>query len=128
MFNTTNLNATSQRSKKFLGFLFCISKIYIKFWIIFKKTCASEVICFWNYRLQKAPLRKCLNSFVSEDSWTVNILKGLKHCLKLESSIFVIFFNHSGRKSVRQSLSYQYIKSWDCLLTYWHPMTSILSQ
>ena len=32
---------------------------------------------------------------VSQHLWTVNILKGLKHCLNLHRNIFVIFFDNS---------------------------------
>ena len=35
-------------------------------------------MCFWNYRLQKAWLLKCLKSPLSEHLWTGNMLKGLK--------------------------------------------------
>ena len=31
---------------------------------------------------------------VSEHLWTVNMLKGPKHCLNLHGSVFVIFFDH----------------------------------
>ena len=34
--------------------------------------------------------------------------------------------DHCKRNSVRKSLSYWHGKSWDCLLTYWLPMKSIL--
>ena len=69
-----------------------------------KKIWALEIICFWNYRLQKAGLLKCLKSPVSEHLWTVNMLKGPKHCINLHGSIFVIFFDHSERKSARKTL------------------------
>ena len=36
---------------------------------------------------------------VSEHLWTVNMLKGPKDCLNLRGSIFVMFFDHSERKS-----------------------------
>ena len=36
---------------------------------------------------------------VSEQLWTVNMLKGPKDCLNLQGSIFVKFFDHSERKS-----------------------------
>ena len=39
-------------------FFFCISGIYIKFEILWEKRWASEIICLWNYRLQKAELPK----------------------------------------------------------------------
>ena len=54
--------------------------------------------------------------------------QGPKHCLNINGSIFVIFFDHSERKSAPNILFKEYLKSWDCLLTYCHPMTSILSQ
>ena len=58
----------------------------------------SEVICFWNYSLQKAALIKSLKSLVLEHLWTVNILKGPKHCFNLHGRIFVIFLDHSETK------------------------------
>ena len=45
----------------------------------------------WSYLKAQKP--------VSEYLWTVNMLKGMKHCLKLHGSIFVIFFDHSQGKS-----------------------------
>ena len=64
-----------------------------------KKKRSSELICFWNDTLQKAVLLKSLKSPVSEHLWTVNMLKGPKHCLNLHGTVFVIFFDHSQRKS-----------------------------
>ena len=52
--------------KKKISNFFCICEIYIKFGILSKKRCASEVICFWNYTLQKVGLLKCLKSPISE--------------------------------------------------------------
>ena len=60
------------------------------------------MICIWNYRLQKSGLIKCLKSNVSEHLWTVNILKGPSDYLNLHVTIFVIFFDHSERKSARK--------------------------
>ena len=36
--------------------------------------------------------------------WTVNILKGPKHCLNLHGSIFVIFSDHSEKQSAQKNL------------------------
>ena len=69
-----------------------------------KKKWASEIICFWNYTLQKAGLLICPKSPVSEHLWTLNILKGPKHCKNLHGSIFITFFDHSERKSARKYL------------------------
>ena len=77
---------------------FCTSEIYIKFGILWRKRWVSDVICFLNYRLQKARLLKCLKRPVSEYFRPVNILKAPKHCLNIHSGIFIIFFDHSERK------------------------------
>ena len=113
--------------KNFLNF-FCISGISIKFWKISKKGWASEVISYWNYRHEKGQLLKCPKNSVSERLWTVNMLNGPKHCLNPHDSIFVIFFDHSQRISAPKTFFQKYLKSWDCLLTYWHPMTCIFSK
>ena len=94
----------SPNQKIFSEFFFFISGIYIKFEILWKKTWASEVICFWNYRLQKAGLLKWLKSPVSAHLWTVNMLKWAKKCLDLHGNIFVIFFDHSERKSAPKNI------------------------
>ena len=128
MSNATNSKAIFSKSKN-IFWVFCfISGIDITFEILWKKKWISELISFWNYRLQKAALLKCLKSFVSEYLWTLNMLKAPKDCLDLHGSILVIFFDHSESKSARKILFWHYLKSWDCLLTYWHPLTSILSQ
>ena len=49
---------------------------------------------FRNYRLRKMWLDKCLKIPVSEDSWTVKIASGLKHCCNLNDSTFSTFTNH----------------------------------
>ena len=46
---------------------------------------------FRNYRLRKTWLDKCLKIPVSEDSWTVKIASGLKHCCNLNDSTFSTF-------------------------------------
>ena len=49
-----------------------------------------------------------------------------KHCWNLTPSTFVKFIDHWPVKWVRKRLSYWHAKSWDCLLTHWLPMKSIL--
>ena len=61
------------------------------------------MICFWNYSLQKAALFKCLESPISEKLWTVDRLKGPKHCLNLQGSIFVRFFDDAEWKSAQKT-------------------------
>ena len=53
---------------------------------------------------------------VSEHLWTVNILKGPKQCCNQNGSIFIIFFDHSERKSALEPLFWKYLKSWDSFL------------
>ena len=90
-FNATNSNAIISKSKNTSWFFFWISSIYIKYWILWNQGWASKVFFFWNYRLQIAVLLKCVKSCVYEHLWTVNMLKGRKHWLKLRSIIFVEF-------------------------------------
>ena len=63
---------------------------------------------------------------VSEDRSTSNIVNVPKHCWNLYHSTFIIFIFHWKGNSLRKSLSYWYTKSWDCLLTHWLQMKSIL--
>ena len=92
MFNTTNSNAIISKSKNIFSIFFCISEIYIKFGIFWKEIWASEVICFWNYRLQKAGLFKWQKSPISEHLWTVNILKTTERFLKSARQYFSHIF------------------------------------
>ena len=128
MFNTNSSNANISKWKNIFSIFFCIPETYIKFGILSKKRSPSEFPCFWNFRLPKGGLFKCFKSPVSQHLWPVNMLKGPKHCLNLHGRILVTFFDHSERKSAQKILFYYYLKSWDCLLTYWHPMTNTLSQ
>ena len=50
---------------------------------------------FWTYGLQKTWLDKCLKSPLSDDASTSNMVNGPKHCLKLNDSALIIFFDPS---------------------------------
>ena len=126
--NATNSNAIVSKSKNIFWTFFSLSRIYIKFGTLSKKSWASQVISYWNYRLEKAELLKCPKNHISGQLWRANMLKGPKHCLNPHGSSFVIFFDHSEKRSAPKTLFSKYLKPWDCLLTYWHLMTSILSQ
>ena len=82
VFNKTNWNAITSKSENIFWISFCISGIYIKFGILWKRRWASEVICFWNYTLQKAGLLKCPKSPISEHFWTANMFKRSETLLK----------------------------------------------
>ena len=55
---------------------------------------------FRNYRLSKFCLDRSLNSVVSEDPSTFNMLKSPKHLWNLHESTFIIFFSHSEDKMI----------------------------
>ena len=69
---------------------------------------------------------KFLKSPILEDPSTRNMVNVPKHCWNLHHSTFIIFFDHWQVNWVRKRLSYWHAKSWDCLLTHWLPMKSIL--
>ena len=54
--NATNSNAIISKPKNICSIFFWISAIFIKFIILWEKRWDAEVICFWNYRLQKPGL------------------------------------------------------------------------
>ena len=72
-------------------------------------------------------LLNCLKSPASKHPWTVNLLKSPKHCWNLHDTRFMIFFRHSKRTSVGKSICLWYLKSYDFLLTHWHPMSRTLN-
>ena len=104
VFNATNSNAYISKWKNIFWIFFCISFIYIKFVTLWKKKMASEVICYWNYKLQKAALLKCPKSPVSEHLWALNMLKCPKDFLNLHGNIFIIFSDQSELKSAPRTL------------------------
>ena len=70
-----------------------------------KKSWASELMYFRNYRRRKTCLCKYLKSHNSVHPRIVNMLKGLNHCWNLDDNRFSGFFCHCERTSVRQCLS-----------------------
>ena len=64
-----------------------------------KKKMGLRGYLFWNNWLQKGDLLKCPKSLMSEHLWTVKMLKCPKGCLNMHDSIFIIFFDHSEKKS-----------------------------
>ena len=101
MLNGTNSNAIISKSKNISWIFFWISRIYIKFGIISKKTWASQVISLWNYRQEKAELLKCRKSHC------VGTLMGRQHFKGSETLL----------KSARQYF-------YDLFWTLWKKITS----
>ena len=97
-------NGITCKPKNVFWIFLIISKIYIIFGILWSKRWASKIICFLNYRLQKAELLKCIQSPASEHLSKANMLKGPENSLNLHKRILVIFFGHSGRYSARKIL------------------------
>ena len=81
---------------------------------------------FWNYRLRKRWIDKSLKSPVKEDPSTGHMVNRPKHCWNLKDTTFTIFIDPCECSSGLKSLSEWYVKSWNCLLIHWVPMTSIL--
>ena len=106
MSSETNSNAIISKSKNIFSIFFWISQIFIKFVLLCKKRSASEVICFWNYRLQKAGLLKLLKSPLREHLWIVNMLKHPKDCLnKSAGHLFCnLFWSHLNEISSENSV------------------------
>ena len=74
----------------------------------------------------KTWLDKCLKSPVSEDPLTINMVNVPKHCWNLHHSTLIIFILHWQLNCNRENLSDWYAKSWDCVLTHWLPMKTML--
>ena len=81
---------------------------------------------FRTYWLRKTWLDKCLKSRVSEDPSRSNMVSGPKHCWNLNDSAFTIFIDPCESNSGWKSLPDSYAKYYECLLTHWLSMTSIL--
>ena len=81
---------------------------------------------FPKLRTLKTWLHKCLKSPVGEDPSKSNMVNVPNHCSNLHHRLFTIIIDHCRGNWVGKSLSYWHAKSWDCLLTHWLPMKSIL--
>ena len=81
---------------------------------------------FRNYGLRKKWLDKYLKIPVSGHRSTVNTLKGPKHCWNLHGGTFIIYSHNFDGKKVENSLLWWNLKSYECLLTYWLPITIIV--
>ena len=71
-------------------------------------------------------LDKCLKSPVLDAHSTSSMVNWPKHSRNLHRSTFIIFIDHCKGNWLRESLSYWYVKSWDCFLTHWLLLASIL--
>ena len=111
--------------ERFLRFLLHFSNLDSILNIMNKKVTLIGFV-FPKIRTLKGWSDKCLKSPVWEHAWTSNMGNMAKHCSNLHHSTFIIFIDHFQGNWVGKSLSYWHGKSWDCLLTHWLPMKSIL--
>ena len=93
---------------------------------ILKKKMTLAAFVFPKLRIVKTSLDKCLQSPVWEETSTSNTVNVSKRCWNLHRSTFIIFTDHCPRKRLGKTLSYWHEKFWDCVLTHWLPMKSIL--
>ena len=115
----------SQKQKTFSQFLCAFLKSLLNFKYFEKKMTPRDFV-FPKLRTPKTWSDKCLKSPLSDDPLTSNMVNVPKHCSNLHHSIFIIFIDHCQVNWVGKRLSYWHAKSWDCLLTHWLPMKSIL--
>ena len=115
----------SQKQKTFSQFLAALLKSRLNF-KYFEKKMTLLAFVFRTLRTPKTRLDKCLKSPVSEDPLRSNMADVTKHCWNIHHSIFIIFIDHYQVNWVGKSLSYWDTKSWDCFLTHWLPMESVL--
>ena len=71
-------------------------------------------------------LDKCLKSPVLDAHSTSSMVNWPKHSRNLNRNTFIIFIDHCKGNWLRESLSYWYVKSWDCFLTHWLLLARIL--
>ena len=115
----------SHKQKSFSQFFAALLKSRLNFKHLWKKMTLTDFV-FPKLRTVKTSLDKFLKSHVPEDPSTSNMVNVPKLCSNLYHSTFTIFIDHCQVNLVWKSSSYWNAKSWDCLLTHWLPMKSIL--
>ena len=93
---------------------------------LFEKKMTHIDFVFPKFQTPKMRLDKCLKSPVSEDPSTSKMVNGSWYCWNQHHSTFIIFIDLCQGNWVRESLSYWHAKSWDCLLTHWLLIRSIV--
>ena len=97
----------------------------MKFRTFWKKRWISQPNLFRNYGLGKRLLLERLKGLASEDTAVINVLRGYKHCWNLHGTTILLFLHDFGIYWVGKCLRESDLKSWDCLLTRWLPISSI---
>ena len=115
----------SQKQKRFPQFLPSFLKYRLNIEPFEKKITLIDFV-FPKLRTPKAWLDKSVKRPFSEDRCTRSMVTRPKHCWNMHQSNFIIFFYLCQGNLVVKSRSYWHVKSWDCFLTHWLLMTSIL--
>ena len=115
----------SKKQKTFAQFLAQFLKFILNFKYL-KQSMTLIDFVFPKLRTSKTSSDKRLRSPVLEDLSTSNLINVLNHCCVLRQSIFIMFIDHCQVRWAGESLFFWYSKSWDCLLSNWLPMKSIL--
>ena len=115
----------SQKQNSFSEFLGAFSKSKLNFKYFEKKMTLTDFV-FPKLRTLKTWSDKCLKRLVSEECSTNNMVNVPSHYSNLHDSIIIKLIDHFQVNLVGRSLCFSYAKSWDCLLTHWLPMKSIL--
>ena len=115
----------SQKQKTFSQFFAAFLKSSLNF-KHFEKKMTLIAFVFWKLSTPETWLDKCLKSPISEHTSTSNMADVPKHCWNLHHTIFIIFIDHCQVNWVGKNLSDWHAYSWDCLLTHWLPIKSIL--
>ena len=108
---------------------------FLEFWLdfsslhsienILKKKIVSWPNNFQTYSLRKMWLLKRLKGLDSEHHSVINVLTSSKHCGNWDGITINPFLHEFEVNWVGKSLLESDLKSWDCLLTEWLPMTRI---
>ena len=116
---------SSEKQKKICQFFAAILKSRFTFEHLKKKMTLTAFV-FLKLPTLKTWLDKCPKTFFSGDASTNNIVNVPKHCWNLHHTTFIIFIDNVLGNWVGKCLSYWDAQSWDCLLTHWLPMKTIL--
>ena len=84
----------SKNQESFLIIFFCIFDIQITVSMDWNYRWPSELMYFANDKFRRTWLDKCLNSPVSENPSTSDMVNRPKHCYNLKTSPFTIFLDH----------------------------------
>ena len=113
----------SKRKSSFSIF-YCISEMCMKFRTFWKKRRVSYPNYYRNYCIRKRCLLKRVKRLASAHHLVINVLTSSKHCWRQHRTTIFLFFHEVEINWVGKCLPWSHLKSSDCFLTRWLPMTS----